>query len=428
MKYWKMIIMLTIALLSAMISDLNAKKTVTVTSSTETQKSAKQDKVGSANESKTFVVDGGNLLALNKLSNLSADLEDLDDLEDVDFDVSSDEDSNKGAFFGIVPQNLTLSKAQELGYNKFYGILVASVVPNAPASRAGVMADDIIMTVNGKEIKSQAFFSKLIDGLSVGDTISVVLFSNGKEKTLPVVLGARGENKTKTKITVSTNRESKTSHSVGYGGGTWMPIWYNLNLDDVNHVLNINGFQKLDNDYIFMNGGGGKGHIGKGLFIGGMGAGFVDRKSTRVDSTIFSSTYKVSFGGVTLDKRIAISENWIGSLGFMLGGGKQSIEMKQYSKTYSPTGYDWGSLDDEMVLLNEHKIRLKRNYIVFQPKAEVLYRVTSWLGFRAEAGYMLGYSKNKGWKVANDSNATVKNSPDTKLDGLTFSIGPWFGF
>ncbi|MDP8226241.1 MAG: hypothetical protein P9L89_01180, partial [Candidatus Celaenobacter polaris] len=68
-------------------------------------------------------------------------------------------------------------------------------------------------------------------------------------------------------------------------------------------------------------------------------------------------------------------------------------------------------------------------YILLQPKFEMIYRLTDWLGIRAAVGYMLSYSYHSGWN-ANicDDIFEVTNSPETKLDGLTISVGPWFGF
>jgi hypothetical protein len=58
-----------------------------------------------------------------------------------------------------------------------------------------------------------------------------------------------------------------------------------------------------------------------------------------------------------------------------------------------------------------------------------MYRVNSWLGFRAEGGYMLSYSYHNGWNADLCGDAyEVENSPNTSFDGFTISVGPWFGF
>jgi hypothetical protein len=66
--------------------------------------------------------------------------------------------------------------------------------------------------------------------------------------------------------------------------------------------------------------------------------------------------------------------------------------------------------------------------MIFQPKVMAMYRILSWLSFRAEVGYMASYS-SKGWEVErNGEKIKGENIPSANMDGLTFSIGPWFGF
>jgi len=204
-----------------------------------------------------------------------------------------------------------------------------------------------------------------------------------------------------------------------------------LNTDDVNHVIaNVkdslgSDFKNISSKGLFLNGGGGKGNVGKGYFIGGMGAGYsIEKKYSKADST-HKMNYAVSFAGVTLDKRFHIANHMTGSLGFLLGGGQQTVKITRQKFVY-PNGYDWDSISS--VNLVKNQVNLNRKYIVFQPKAEFLYNLLSWLAIRGEVGYMMGYSSKDGWEVTNNSDAQVKNSPNTSFDGLTFSVGPWFGF
>jgi len=56
--------------------------------------------------------------------------------------------------------------------------------------------------------------------------------------------------------------------------------------------------------------------------------------------------------------------------------------------------------------------------------------LTPWLAIRSEAGYMLGYSFKKGWEAqVGNEKFEMSNAPqDNSLTGITFTIGPWFGF
>nr|MBC8477958.1 hypothetical protein [bacterium] len=90
---------------------------------------------------------------------------------------------------------------------------------------------------------------------------------------------------------------------------------------------------------------------------------------------------------------------------------------------------NWEHFDDMMNDSYNSHLELHKNYILFQPKATVLWRFTDWLGIQVEGGYLFSYSWNTGWdtKVVND-NFEVAESPETSLDGYTITIGPWFGF
>ncbi|MFA7543798.1 MAG: hypothetical protein WCY84_05425, partial [Candidatus Cloacimonadaceae bacterium] len=68
--------------------------------------------------------------------------------------------------------------------------------------------------------------------------------------------------------------------------------------------------------------------------------------------------------------------------------------------------------------------------LIAQPKAELLVRLTPWLGLRAEGGYVYGVNLRENWRAIGmgDEQYDIKNSPNTDHKGISFSVGPWFGF
>ena len=342
---------------------------------------------------------------------------------------SNDEDDN-GPFMGIFSEDLTLAQAAQKNYHEFYGIVITGIGSNSPAQQYKLMVDDILMKIDDNKITEKDQLLKVMQSYKAGDSVQLTIFRNGEQKVIPFVLGSKSKSEVASSTT-SVTIPKKKSHSVGYGGGMWTPIWFMLDTDDVNHIIDhiggdlASGFDNIPKDGIFMNGGAGKGTVGKGFFIGGMGAGYKLEKKYNVADTTHKMTYDVGFGGVTLDKRIHIAHHLTGSLGFMLGGGHQNINIVKY-KYVSPSGYDWNDIG--YVDLNKQMVHLKRNYIVFQPKTEVIYNLLSWLAIRGEVGYMMGYSSQDGWVVMNDGDAQVSHSPNSTFNGLTFSIGPWVGF
>jgi hypothetical protein len=78
---------------------------------------------------------------------------------------------------------------------------------------------------------------------------------------------------------------------------------------------------------------------------------------------------------------------------------------------------------------SNNAIEIEKNYIMFQPKAVVMYKILDWLSIRAEGGYIISHSFTNGWNaISCDDDFEIENSPETSFDGYTISIGPWFGF
>ena len=66
-----------------------------------------------------------------------------------------------------------------------------AVEPGSPAAKAGIKAEDIIETMNGKPINADNTLSDIIDEHNVGDAVTLVIDRGGKTITLTVTLSAR---------------------------------------------------------------------------------------------------------------------------------------------------------------------------------------------------------------------------------------------
>ena len=333
---------------------------------------------------------------------------------------------------GVFLSDMDFEDAYKMHYPYCYGVYVKGVTTGGPSQLAGITEGDIIMEFDGKKAKFESNLVKLIKSKSIGDKVKVKIFRDEEILVADLTLNAIQPNDSNVIIT-KDGQKKKKKLSVGFGGGGWIPVWFvdDNEFADINHILDAYGFSGLDEKGILMQGGGGHGNVGKGWFLGGMGAGYtIDEKRGHTTSTPDSikvtrrMLYSNGYGGVTLDKRIAITKNLVTSLGFMLGWGGHNLQISQTEGTY-----DWFHLNSGMDASANNAIELEKNYILFQPKATVMYRILDWLSIRAEGGYMLSHSYTGGWDaISCEDNFEVDKSPETPYQGYTISIGPWFGF
>lgn len=344
----------------------------------------------------------------------------------LDKTMSLDEPAADAAYMGIFVQDLDFPKAQELGYKGNAGVLITGVVPDSPAWQYRLQEDDILTAIDGREVSNNATFDKLRKQYRAGDAVKLDIFRSGEILSIDFTFGSR--NSEASSGTEAPEAPEKPKLSAGYGGGTYVPMWFMPDLDDVNHLITGMGFPALDDNGILMQGGEGKGNIGKGFFLGG---GIYSYENAQKTSDTEDPEYKIwlryenTMGGVTLDKRVPISRKVITSAGVMLGGAKHTVEFLK-----SNDEFNWSNWDDTAMDSNNTHNTISRGYLIVQPRAEVMYRLLSWMGVRAQGSYTYGYSTRKGWKIEglNGEDIVVHNSPDTPYQGFSITVGPWFGF
>jgi S1-C subfamily serine protease len=70
-------------------------------------------------------------------------------------------------------------------------ILVASIDPDGPAARAGLLVGDIVTTWNSRPLDRVREVMRLLGSDSIGNTIDLGLLRGGAPTTLKVVIGER---------------------------------------------------------------------------------------------------------------------------------------------------------------------------------------------------------------------------------------------
>lgn len=100
-------------------------------------------------------------------------------------------------FLGVRYVMMTKELAELNNVSVDYGALIArgdrreelAVMPGSPADKAGIRENDIILSVDGKELREQDLATVLREK-KVGDAITVRLLSQGEERTVSVALTA----------------------------------------------------------------------------------------------------------------------------------------------------------------------------------------------------------------------------------------------
>ncbi|WP_353224921.1 DegQ family serine endoprotease [Salinisphaera sp. C84B14] len=90
---------------------------------------------------------------------------------------------------GVVGQNLTADLASAFDLDINQGVVVAQVMPDSPAAKAGIKERDVITQVNGKDIDDFSQLANAIGLKSPGDKVSITLLRNGKEREVKATLG-----------------------------------------------------------------------------------------------------------------------------------------------------------------------------------------------------------------------------------------------
>ncbi len=95
---------------------------------------------------------------------------------------------------GVELEDVTPSLARSRGLGVEQGVLIRSVDPNSGAARAGIRggaADgDVVIAIDGAQVRSFDELANYIDTKNVGDVVRVKLVRDGREMTLDVTLEA----------------------------------------------------------------------------------------------------------------------------------------------------------------------------------------------------------------------------------------------
>ncbi|MEC5158940.1 MULTISPECIES: Do family serine endopeptidase [unclassified Janthinobacterium] len=94
-------------------------------------------------------------------------------------------------WIGVESQDITPELAHSFGLSRQSGAIIAGVVKNGPADRAGIKPGDILLAVEGRAVGDTTDMLNLIAQLAPGGKAKMTLLRKSREATLDVVVGKR---------------------------------------------------------------------------------------------------------------------------------------------------------------------------------------------------------------------------------------------
>ena len=119
-------------------------------------------------------------------------------------------------WLGVRIQTVTEDIAEGLGLTEADGALVADVVPNSPAAKAGIEIGDVIMSFDGKAIGSMRELPRTVAATEIGKTVPVQVLRKGRRIKLDVAVGELDEEEPKVaEVESGAPVESDEAESLG---------------------------------------------------------------------------------------------------------------------------------------------------------------------------------------------------------------------
>lgn len=119
-------------------------------------------------------------------------------------------------WLGVLIQDVTRELAESFGMARPRGALIAKVLADSPAQRAGLEVGDIVLRFDGQEVEESSDLPPIVGGTRVGRDVPVEILRDGESRTLRVTiaelpdeaqirLAAEGDSATDNELNVSVS-------------------------------------------------------------------------------------------------------------------------------------------------------------------------------------------------------------------------------
>lgn len=200
------------------------------------------------------------------------------------------------------------------------------------------------------------------------------------------------------------------------------PVWTFPNVSPINNYLQTFGVEEINSSGFI--GYGGSGYIYilvvKNLRVGGIGFGGTTTLKS-LNNNGRSAEYYSGMGGLTIEYTLPFIKDFAVSLGGIIGGGSNSINLYQNNGNQ-----DWDDIwkDFNSSSLNQRR-ELSNSFFTVTPTINIDYPLNRFIAFRIGAGYTIPFSTT--WE--SDNGNEISNLP-SDLSSRSFFIqtGIFVGF
>ncbi|MFC2307416.1 MAG: Do family serine endopeptidase, partial [Neisseria elongata] len=140
---------------------------------------------------------------------------------------------------GVIIQEVNYNLAKSFGLSKPMGALITQVMPDGPAAQAGLKQGDVVLSVNGEEVRASNDLPVMVGSIAPGKEITLQVWRNGEVIEQKILLD-----------NADKNNGSRSGHTGGDDGTNLQN--QSFTLDNIVMKLRITRFLRtIDYDQIF---------------------------------------------------------------------------------------------------------------------------------------------------------------------------------
>jgi serine protease Do len=110
----------------------------------------------------------------------------LESSDDQDVEVTV---GNGNSWLGVQTREVTSADVKDLKLAAERGALVGKIVPDSPATKAGLKENDVITEVNGQRVEGTSQFRRMIREIPAGRSVQLTISRAGQTQSVNVTLG-----------------------------------------------------------------------------------------------------------------------------------------------------------------------------------------------------------------------------------------------